>query len=88
MSDHAAKQMVRRDIAGAEVLEALAAGQLLENYPEAPFGPCCLIFGKTWLNRPLHLVVTHPYRPLIRIITVYEPDPTVWSNFITRIPKP
>ena len=87
MSEHAAAQMVKRNIAGAEILEALAAGQLIEDYPKAAFGPCCLIFGKTASNRPIHLVVTYPYRPFIRIITVYEPDPAVWNNFITRIPK-
>lgn len=87
-SEHALEQMVKRNIAGTEVLEAVATAQLIEDYPMAPYGPCCLIFGRTTLNRPIHLVVTYPYRPLIRIITVYEPDPAVWANFITRISTP
>ena len=87
-SEHAVVQMVKRNIAGAEAQEAIASAQLIEDYPEAPYGPCCLIFGKTAQSRPLHLVVTYPYRALLRIITIYEPDPAVWADFTTRIPKP
>lgn len=88
VSEHAVGQMVKRNIAGAEVLEAIASGQIIEDYPTAPHGPCCLIFGRTLANRPLHLVLTYPSRPFVRVITVYEPDARVWTNFITRIPKP
>ena len=30
-----------------DVYEALGSGQILENYPEALRGPCCLINGNT-----------------------------------------
>lgn len=88
VSEHAVGQMVKRNIVGVEILEAIASGQVIEDYPAAAYGPCCLIFGRTSANRPLHLVLTYPSRPLIRVITVYEPDARVWTDFITRIPKP
>ena len=88
VSEHATKQITRRNIAAAEITQAIATAQLVEDYPEAQYGPCCLIFGRTEMNRPLHLVVTYPYRPRVRLITAYEPDPSLWVNFIIRRPQP
>lgn len=62
-----------------DVYEALGTGQILENYPEAIRGPCCLINGNTYRGRPVHVVCTTARRPLF-IITVYEPKP---PKFIT-----
>ena len=88
VSEHAVKQMIRRNIDTTELLEAIAAAELVEDYPEAEYGPCCLLFGRTATKRPLHLVVTHPVRPRLRVITAYEPDPALWLNFTIRRPKP
>lgn len=68
-----------------EMEEALAArSEVIEDYPEDKYGPSCLILGFTSGNRPLHVHCSYPIRPLIKIVTVYEPDPTLWIDFRIR----
>jgi hypothetical protein len=77
ITQHAQRQMVEEDITFDEVLEAIATGQILENYPEHRRGACCLLNGLTHEGRPLHIVCTTT-RPMLIIITVYEPKPPKW----------
>ncbi|RLG59392.1 MAG: DUF4258 domain-containing protein [Candidatus Hydrothermarchaeota archaeon] len=74
---HAHQEMVEEEITLDEVLEAIATGQILENYPEHRRGACCLLNGHTRDGRPLHIVCTTA-RPVLIIITVYEPKPPKW----------
>ncbi len=53
-------------------------------YPQDKYGPSCLIFGKTAAGRPLHVQGSDPSRPIVKIITVYEPDPALWTDFKVR----
>ena len=46
--------------------------------------PSCLVLGYTEAGRPLHVQCSYPSRPLIKIITLYEPDPNVWANLRVR----
>jgi len=84
---HAVDQSILKRIARREVEEAVANGQIIEDYPTDKYGPSCLIFGMTTAARPLHVQCTYPTRPKVKIITVYEPDPTEWIDFKTRRPK-
>jgi hypothetical protein len=77
VTQHAHQEMAEEDITLDEVLEATAAGQILENYPEHRRGACCLLNGHTMRGRPLHVVCTTAKAALI-IITVYEPKPPKW----------
>jgi hypothetical protein len=77
ITQHAQREMVEEDITFDEVLEAIATGQILENYPEHRRGACCLLNGSTHEGRPLHIVCTTT-RPVLIIITVYEPKPPKW----------
>lgn len=77
ITQHAQKEMVEEDIVLDEVLEAIAAGQILEYYPQHRRGACCLLNGLTQDGRPLHIVCTTT-RPTLVIITVYEPKPPKW----------
>jgi len=47
VTQHAQQEMAEEDIALDEVLEAMATGQILENYPEHRRGGCCLLNGRT-----------------------------------------
>ena len=47
ITQHAQQEMVEESIAFDEVLEAIATGQILENYPEHRRGACCLLNGLT-----------------------------------------
>ena len=85
-SKHAVDEAIRRHISVREAREALLSDlELLEDYPDDYYGPSCLVLGFTATGRPLHLVCSYPSRPLVRIITVYEPDPNEWLNLRKRI---
>lgn len=85
-SKHAVDQSIRRDISVAELEQAISnQSEIIEDYPEDKYGPSCLILGFTNTARPLHIQCSHPLRPLIKIITLYEPAPALWINFKKRI---
>jgi Domain of unknown function (DUF4258) len=83
ITDHAREEMEEESITLAEVLEAIAAGQIIENYPDHRRGSCCLLYGLTRQRRPLHVVCTTSL-PLLVIITAYIPTPPRWINPIER----
>jgi hypothetical protein len=84
-SKHAVDQMMQRRILVSEVKEALAASEVLEHYPNDKYGPSCLVLAFSSKGKALHVVCTHPDRELLKIITVYEPDPNLWLEFRTRL---
>ena len=84
-SKHAVDQSIIRDISVAEVEEAISGGiEAVEDYPDDKYGPSCLILGFTKAGRPLHLQCSYPSRPLIKVITLYEPDPDLWVDLRIR----
>ncbi len=83
-SKHALDQSILRDVRVQEIREAVGNGDVIEDYPEDKYGPSCLILGFTTMGRPLHIQCSYPSRPLIKIITLYEPDPEVWLDQRTR----
>lgn len=83
-SKHAVDQSVRRRISVQEIREAIAVGEIIEDYPDDKYGPSCLLFGETTADRPLHIQCSYPSRPLVKVITVYEPDPGRWIDYRTR----
>jgi len=83
-SQHALDQSILRKIRVDELREAILAGEVIEDYPEDKYGPSCLILGLTERGRPLHLQCSYPSRARIKIVTVYEPDPSRWTAFRTR----
>jgi len=83
-SQHAVDQSVLRRISNQEIREALENGRIIEDYPEDKYGPSCLISGRTAGGRPLHIQCSYPSRHLIKIVTVYEPDPNLWVNYEKR----
>lgn len=86
-SRHAVDQSLIRHISVQELREAIAAGEIIEDYPDDKYGPSCLIFGFTLAQRPIHIQCSYPSRPLIKIITLYEPDPERWIDFKVRSSK-
>lgn len=85
LSRHAVDQSILRNITVREVREAfLYDAKIIEKYPNDKYGPSCLILGFTENNRPLHIQCSYPSRPMLKIITLYEPDPSKWIDFQTR----
>ena len=83
-SQHAVDQSIIRHISVQELREAVTSGEIIEDYPDDKRGPSCLIFGFTLTGRPLHIQCSYPSRPLVKVITLYEPDPKLWVNFKVR----
>ena len=85
-SKHAVDQSILRHVTVRELREAMANGEIIEDYPDDKYGPSCLIFGNTGSGRPLHIQCSYPSRSLIKIITLYEPDSNLWVDFRMRKP--
>ena len=83
-SKHAVDQSIIRRMSVKETQELFSNAEVIEDYPEDKYGPSCLILGKTREGRPLHIQCSYPSRPLIKIITLYEPDPDLWIDFKIR----
>jgi hypothetical protein len=77
-TDHAVRQMARRNIMDTEVQEAILAGEVIEEYPDDKYSPSCLIYGHTRQGRPLHVQCSLP--PRVKVITTYQPDPDEWID--------
>jgi hypothetical protein len=84
-SRHAVDQSIIREISVMEVEDAVVnRSEVIEDYPEDKYGPSCLILGFTRTGRPLHVQCSYPSRPLVKIITLYEPEPDLWIDFRVR----
>jgi hypothetical protein len=86
VTQQAQEEMDAEEITLDEVLEAIAVGQILEDYAEHRRGPCCLLYGSTQKGRPLHIVCTTA-QPLLILITVYIPLPPKWVSPTERSKK-
>ena len=79
VTQHAQGEMVEENITLDEVLQAIATGRIIENYPEHRRGACCLLYGLSRGDRPIHIVCTTA-QPALIIITAYEPKPPRWTT--------
>ena len=78
-SRHAVDQSIQRDISVNEFEEAvLRVGEVIEDYPDDKYGPSCLILGYTASGRALHILCSYPSRPILKVITIYEPASSKW----------
>ncbi len=85
MLDHARKILALPGSAGHrsyEIEEAVAAGEVIEDYPDDKYRPSCLIMGATTTGRFLHVQASYP--PAVKIITVYEPSPEEWEEGFSK----
>ena len=83
-SRHAFKRVVERNITEEEIREAGATVELIENYPDDKYSPSCLLLGFTQNRRPRHFQVCYSNTEIVKIITVYDPDPAEWIDFRIR----
>ena len=76
---HAIRRMFERGISTNEVREAVETGEVIENYPDDEPYPSRLILGRSG-SRPLHVVAAeNGIERTTLIVTVYEPDPSMWE---------
>ncbi len=79
-SQHAFKRAVERNISDTEIRQAGANATAIENYPEDKYAPSALLLGFTNAKRPLHVQVSLADSELTKIITLYEPDESEWTD--------
>jgi hypothetical protein len=80
LTRHAVDQSILRKINVAELRDAIQNAEVIEDYPDDKYGPSCLMLGFTSAGRPLHIQCSHPTRPILKIITLYQPDPALWID--------
>ena len=83
-SKHAVDQSILRNISLDEFLESIENATIIEDYPNDKYGPSCLILGFTDVGRPIHVQCTSGSRKILKIITLYEPDESLWIEFRER----
>ncbi len=86
-SKHAVDQIIARRISVQELREVVEGGEVIEDYPDDKYGPSCLLFGTTATGRPLHVQCSYPSRQLVKVITLYEPEPERWIDLKRRRPE-
>jgi len=84
---HAFERMFERSVAPEAVMRIIKEGEIIASYPDDRPFPSLLILGFE-REEPLHLVVARdPANSICFVVTVYRPDPTLWSeDFKTRKP--
>lgn len=83
-SRHALKRVVERNIGDLEIRQAGQQATMIEDYPDDKYSPSCLLLGFSQTGRPLHIQVSLAETELVKIITLYEPDPREWINYSQR----
>ena len=83
-SQHAVDQTILRHISVEEIREVIGTGKVIEDYPDDKYGPSCLVLGFATNGKAIHVQCSYPSRPLVKIITVYEPDPNEWIGYEQR----
>ena len=83
VSFHAEEERYAEDITISDLETAISNGEILEDYPDDPRGPSCLILGYSQ-NRPIHIVSGYTSTGWLRIITIYIPRLPKWIDERTR----
>ena len=83
-SRHALNRVVERNISDLEMREAGVRALIIEHYPDDKYSSSCLLLGFTQTGRPLHIQVSLADTPLVRIVSLYEPNPDEWTDYSRR----
>ena len=83
-SRHAFRRAVERNISAEDIIQAGAMAEVIEEYPDDKYLPSCLLLGFTRKQLPLHMQVCHTDTNMVKIITLYEPDPRQWQEYRKR----
>jgi Domain of unknown function (DUF4258) len=91
-SIHAQQERLEEDLDVTEIEAALMQGEILEAYPEDPRGESCLVLGSAGA-KPIHAAlgwasIRGEDEDILRIITVYIPQPPKWHDPRTRGRRP
>ena len=81
---HAWERMESRGISVGDVLQVLASGEEIEQYPDDTPFPSVLLLARV-RERTLHVVAARDAASeLTYVVTAYEPDPNEWDAEFRR----
>lgn len=85
-SMHAWARLLAQGLMRREVVQALSACELIEDYPATTRTlPDCLVLGLLAGNKAIHVVVAiDEAGDDILVVTVYRPEPARWSDDFKR----
>lgn len=86
IGEHSFRRMFEREISPETVLEVIRNGEIIKEYIDDKPYPSYLIL-KFVNNKPIHIVVAKNERGNeCFVVTVYEPDASMWSkDFKTKL---
>ena len=83
--NHALIRVVERQIEINQVLRAINCGQIIKEYSTDKPLPSYLLLGFNKNKKPIHILCAPDEKQdVLWIITVYEPDPELWTSDFKR----
>lgn len=87
-SGHAIRRMFERGLSRHAILITVRKGEVIADYPDDKPYPSCLVLGVD-AGKPVHVVVAreNEQRHCV-VVTVYQPDPAIWTDDFKRRRQP
>jgi hypothetical protein len=86
ISEHRYDELAEDNILVTEVVSGVIDGQVVEDYPGYPKGPCVRVLQRDRAGEPVHVVWGIPKDqefPAV-LVTAYRPDPEKWTPDFTH----
>ena len=89
ISDHGYDELSSDNLTVREIIAGVESGQVIENYPNYPKGPCVLVLQEDKNGHPIHVVWGVPKIALFPavLVTAYRPNPEKWMDGFRRRKK-